>query len=117
MKIRIKGNSVRLRLTKSEVDQIASTGKVIEETQFIDNQLFYSITKADHSSISFRDGNIEVQIEDAQANEWSSSNEVGIQFTSGAVQVLIEKDFACLITRDGEDDADTFPNPLAAHAD
>ena len=28
--------------------------------------------------------------------------------------ILIEKDYACLTPRDGEEDADAFPNPQAA---
>ncbi|WP_375587860.1 DUF7009 family protein [Flagellimonas aurea] len=34
MKIRIKGNSIRFRLTQSEVKQLSETGSIIETTEF-----------------------------------------------------------------------------------
>ncbi|MEQ1764007.1 MAG: hypothetical protein ABL984_12795, partial [Pyrinomonadaceae bacterium] len=34
MKLRIRGNSVRLRLTQSEVDQLSRTGKISESVEF-----------------------------------------------------------------------------------
>jgi hypothetical protein len=51
------------------------------------------------------------------ASRWAAGNEVGIESISSAVQgeqlqVLVEKDFACL-NGDEEQNADTFPNPLA----
>jgi len=116
MKIRIKGNSVRLRLTKSEVDKIALGQSVKEIVEFPENELTYKISFANHSVVSFRDGFIHIEIEKSGLSKWASSTEVGIDFTSGKLQVLVEKDFACLITRDGEDDADAFPNPLASDA-
>lgn len=116
MKIRIKGNSVRLRLTKSEVDNIALGQSVQEIVEFPGNELTYKISFADHSTVSFREGLIHVEIEKSDLSKWATSQEVGIDFVSGKIKVLIEKDFACLITRDGEDDADAFPNPLASHA-
>lgn len=46
MKIRIKGNSVRIRLGKSEVDSFAETGEVHESTDFGGgNLLRYSLQK------------------------------------------------------------------------
>ena len=116
MKIRIKGNSVRLRITKSEVEQIAKGQPVVEIVEFPGNSMSYKICASQSSTVSFRDGLIGIEVETSVLEKWSNSEEIGIEFSNEKIKVLIEKDFACLITRDGEDDADAFPNPHAAHA-
>ena len=48
---------------------------------------------------------------------WANSDEVSLlahqeNNSMNALRLLIEKDFACLITREGEDDSDAYPNPI-----
>lgn len=53
MKLRIKGNSIRIRLTKSELDYFGSTGYLEEKTEFGNSELVYALqTKANISEIS-----------------------------------------------------------------
>jgi hypothetical protein len=49
--------------------------------------------------------------------KWASTDQVGIEGrqpvdNETSLQILIEKDFACIDGTD-EENADTFPNPLA----
>lgn len=49
---------------------------------------------------------------------WAGPKEVAIRGEQaltgdGALSILLEKDFTCLTPRDGEEDADSFPNPAA----
>ena len=121
MKIRIRANTLRLRLTQSEVQQLAGHGRVEEVTPFGESQsLRYALcTKASGAiSASFAGGLIEVQVPAAQAQTWAEDDtQVGMQeeMPSGesTLSILIEKDFACLQARPNEEDKDTFPNPLA----
>lgn len=136
MKIRIRANTLRLRLTQSEVQQLASEGLVEEVTPFGESQaLRYALLSTETEAItaSFVDGRIAVAVPRAQAQQWASDDtQVGMQaemptanngpenyrpdsYRDGqsTLSILIEKDFACLQTRTGEDDKDTFPNPLA----
>lgn len=120
MKLRIKGNSIRLRLTRSEVAEFAQTGKFGESSFFgpgPDDQLIYSIevTENDSLSASFRDGRLTVHIPQDLAAEWTSTENVGIESVTsigpnGDLHILIEKDFVCL-TRDDEDPNENFPHP------
>lgn len=119
MKLRIKGNSIRFRLTRSEVAEFAQTGK-FGETSFFgpgpDDQLIYSIeaTANDSLSASFRGGRLTVHIPQHLADEWTSTENVGIEGVSigsnGEIHILIEKDFVCL-TRDDEDPNENYPHP------
>jgi hypothetical protein len=52
---------------------------------------------------------------------WADSDQVTISADQklgdgDTLAILVEKDFACLAPRDGEDESDMFPNPRADSA-
>lgn len=114
MKLRIRGNSVRLRLSQSEVELVALGAEVKEYVHFAENQFGYALRQEAIDSIEarFENSSILIVLPYEQAKTWSTSDEIGISAQVGELQVLIEKDFQCLISR-GEEDKDAFPNPLA----
>ncbi|MES2382025.1 MAG: hypothetical protein V4538_13345 [Bacteroidota bacterium] len=120
MKIRIKGNSIRIRLSKTEVDNFALQGYLEERTQFIDNALIYALEASNTvSELSAKiDGaKITVQVPLLIANNWTSTEQVGFEnkMSLGNEQslfLLVEKDFVCL-DNTFEDQSDMFPNPNA----
>jgi hypothetical protein len=122
MKIRIRGNFVRYRLTQSEVLQLKNDGLVKEETCFGPGagQVLTYVLEADpivqYLSASFSDNTIRMALPSQEANIWYDSNQVGyehdIEVMPGQVlKLLLEKDFACLDDTD-EDQSDNYPNPL-----
>src|SRR5688500_7294751 len=124
MKLRIKGNSIRLRLLRSEVELFAVDGHVSDETHFGGNALRYSLLISnDPESIAAKfDGNeITVSIPEKIAREWAVGDAVTLENVqtvgdSEPLAILIEKDFACLDRPDDPDRDDTFPNPQLACA-
>jgi len=124
VKIRIRGNSIRLRLTQSEVEEFNSKGMVQDSIQFNPSSadtLIYSLEKADcHElkAIYASDINhVKVYMPIESGTQWAESEQVGMEneiHLNGDKQlkILVEKDFQCLKARPGEDD-DTFPNPDA----
>lgn len=122
MKLRIRGNSLRLRLTRSEVDDFASSGRVADRIVLAPGQaLGYTLRRvSDRATIGAQlvDDRLEILVPAAAAARWSGSDDVSltaeqINGERHALRILIEKDFACLATREGEDDSDAFPNPRA----
>lgn len=113
MKLRIKGNSVRLRVTQSEVESLKAGNSIVEHTNFVGSTLNYELLTSDRCAAQFENQKISVFLDDQVLQKWFKPEEVSIRFKTGKTQFLIEKDFACLITREGEDDIDAFPNPLA----
>lgn len=121
MKLRIRANSIRLRLKRSEVDMLAAGTSIVEQTHFPNSILTFRLDIAEISEIaaSFDDGNINVSIPKTKVLDWANTDEVSLfaeQKLSGAdsLSLLIEKDFACLEpghNRNCEDDEDTFPHP------
>jgi hypothetical protein len=124
MKLRIKGNSLRIRVTPSEVKHLLHDGAVREHVQLTANpkdRLTYEVISSlsePTATVAYRLGNITVSVPEVQLMEWAQSNDVGV-YTDVALgddhvlSVAIEKDFACLDLSDAENE-DTFPNPNLA---
>jgi hypothetical protein len=121
MKLRMQANSVRFRLKQSEVERLVNTGLLEETISFGKGNTFTYILEATGAvtavQAAFKDSVVTVQIPYEVASRWAGSNEVGIEAlqpagSAGDLQVLIEKDFACL-DKSAEENFDTFPNPLA----
>ena len=120
MKLRIFGNSIRLRLSQSEVVELAEKGRVSSTLTFSVGELAYELAVSkdvDHVASTFIDGRITVSIPERLASDWCTTDRVGIEgqqpLDDGSLHILIEKDFTCLQPRAGDEDRDTFPNPLA----
>ncbi len=127
MKLRIRGNSIRLRLGESEVAQLVGSGRVAERLQFSVSPgefLTYTIVssaEAKEIAASFDESEIRIIVPAAAAKEWASSTQVGIDHVQpidadGGLSILIEKDFRCLAPRPGEDQSDSFANPTAGQS-
>lgn len=120
MKLRIKGNSIRLRLTKSEVNILSSGEAVTEKTQFTVMDSFeYKLERwlLNVAGAKFEKDCLTVSIPEKDVERWVSSDFVTLEYhidnQADGLKILIEKDFACLSVRPGEDDSDSFPNPSA----
>jgi archaellum component FlaG (FlaF/FlaG flagellin family) len=117
MKLRIKGNSVRLRLMQSEVATFQKTGKVSEMIDFGTNTLVYQIQKTENDTIkaTFENQTITVFIPNEIGQSWANSNQIGIEATLSlegkVLKILVEKDFKCLTDRPSEDESDAYPHP------
>jgi len=124
MKLRIRGNSIRLRLSRTEVAQFAQTGNVEDAVEFAPAQqgLIYRIhttSESEAMSATFANNCLCVFVPRIVAESWMNSEQVGIEAAqelddSKTLRILVEKDFACLIERADEDETDAFPNPRAA---
>ncbi len=119
MKLRIRGSSLRLRLSQGEVRTLAERGEVEDAIAFPGGaRLAYRVSadgKITDISVSYIDNLIHVRIPEALVAQWYGTDLVtlsGSQPTvSGELRVMVEKDFACLAPREGEDESDNFPHP------
>jgi hypothetical protein len=123
MKLRIKGNSLRLRVSRSELAQFQAGGRIEETIHFTaapEATLTYALESALRSSpVSVRYGSREITVILSQdrARIWGAEDEVGVYTTldmgpAGSLEVVVEKDFTCL-DRSDEDNSDAFANPVA----
>lgn len=115
MKIRIKGNSVRYRLTKTDVDLFYKNQYLQDSTNFSNRKLIYRLeaTERDGLKASFIDDTITVTVPIIKLAELAHTDRVGFDGKDGELYLLIEKDFQCLDDV-AEDQSDNYANPLAA---
>jgi hypothetical protein len=119
MKLRIKGNSLRLRVTPSEVKQLLRHGVIREYFQFTVNpkdRLTYAVISSLSGvtmTVAYQLGNITVTVPDIQLKKWARCEDVGVYADvalgdDDGISVAIEKAFACLGRSDAENE-DIFP--------
>jgi hypothetical protein len=122
MKLRIKGNSLRLRVSRSELNRFLGGERIADTVRFApapEAKLTYALLRgpaAPGAQVQYSGQEVTVLLSAQQTELWAQENEVGV-YTSvdlgaeGALELIVEKDFACL---DGseEDNKDTFTNPL-----
>lgn len=122
MKLRIHGNSLRLRLDRSDIEQFRKTGICAECLRFgSGSQLTYTLETSPELTemeSQYRQDCIRVLLPLNMAQECSGSDQVSLSLNrtdAGGPSLLIEKDFQCLHRDETSpnDDADGFPNPSA----
>ncbi len=120
MKLRILDDSLRLRLTRSEVDVVSTDGLVRGRVRFAGSNNFDYVLESSPATVKpeahLSNNVLTIRVPAMDIQSWASSELVSI--TSEQVlddgdqlKILIEKDFACLAPRDGEDETDMFPHP------
>jgi hypothetical protein len=120
MKLRIKGDSLRLRLTQGEVRQLGETGSVEDRVRFgAGAALTYRLKRDVGSSdmrASFANGTVEIRLPEKAALAWCQTDDVTLAGSQPAaadaeLRIVVEKDWRCLTAREGEDESDHFENP------
>jgi hypothetical protein len=121
MKLRIKGASLRLRLTQGEMRELAEHGQVEEQVPFAGATFTYRLrrdVKAAEIEASFAGNVLQIRVPEGLARSWCDTEQVTLSRTQpvagGPLRITLEKDFACLAPRSDEDESDNFPHPGAA---
>ena len=121
MKLRIQGDSLRLRVGPAEVQQLITAGRVVETIHFAPGvHLSYALqhsAAAGSIAVSHALHEVTVIVPTSAAQAWANGDDVGIYGAvpngSGLLSLAIEKDFACLDSAHAGN-RDTYPNPKAA---
>lgn len=123
MKLRLRENSIRLRLLQSEMAQLRELGSVSEKIRFAPQQtLNYSINISDEAkeiTASLENGEVKVKVPKLKAVEWIETEQIGIENEqiindNLSLKIILEKDFSCPERPLDVDNADAFPNPKSS---
>ena len=126
MKLRIRDNSIRLRLTRTEVETLRDDGMVRASTAFPGGRELRYEVESSPASIKpgafLSNSTVTVRLPESVVQAWANTEQVSIsgevQHSNGdALAILVEKDFACLAPREGEDESDMYPHPQAEDAE
>lgn len=119
MKLRTRGNSIRLRLTRSEVLALSEGMTVRDETRITPLDSFVVTLEGwnlDVFQVTSNKEGLRICAPASRILQWSKNDDEGIygyqeNGSSEPLKISIEKDFACLEERPGEDSHDQFPHP------
>jgi hypothetical protein len=122
MKLRIRGNSVRIRVTRSELAAVAERGYAEDAVRFSPQTVLrYRLSASPEEQVAaeFSGDLIHVRVPQSAVRRWVEPSEVSIRGEQPlgdgeTLRILVEKDFECLAPREGEDDSDLFVNPQKA---
>lgn len=116
MKIRIRGNSIRYRLDKKDIQVLREQQQVEETTSIGPGVLHFCIkAKAADASIKLENSGVHLSLPKNRLEEWIDTDQIGFDLTlpnadGTSLYILVEKDFKCLTERD-EDQSNAFDNP------
>jgi hypothetical protein len=118
MKIRIKGNTLRYRLTKSDVETFCKTGFFSEKTEFATTIFNYELKVKEgitQLEADYTNNTITLYFPKEDTENWATNDIVGFENTyttsaGAALSILVEKDFICM-DQPLEDQANNYPNP------
>jgi len=118
MKLRIRGNSIRLRLSQRDVKNFKENKTIENSIQFGGGSLTYSLSSSDIPKLKcdFDGSRIQVWVPTELSQIWVDSQLVGMEHLDDSngkdpIRILIEKDFQCLHVRINEDETDAYPRP------
>lgn len=122
MKLRLLEDSIRLRLSRSDVTEVDQGGVVEGRTRFPGGTAFTfaleALPKGPCSASYLRDRMV-IRLPAEEISRWarddtavSLQGEVGLP-GGERLKLLVEKDFQCLTARPDEDQSDLFVNPEA----
>ena|SRR5450432_1317639 len=113
MKIRLFGDSVRVRLTQAEVEALAGGGVIESIISFPGEALVCAVqASGDVVEAHYAAGRITIRVPSEGVAPWASSAEEGMYSRGFGFRVAVEKDYRCIHKPDAPDNAGTFPNPL-----
>ncbi len=122
MKLRVRDNSICLRLTQTEVELARTDGLVRGTVPLAGSSNFDYVLESSPATVKpeahMSNNVLTVRIPEAEILSWSGSDEVSISATQlldggNELSILVDKDFTCLAPREGEDESDMHPHPLA----
>lgn len=122
MKLRVLDNSIRLRLTQSEVETVSAEGLVRGRVRFAGSNTFDYILESSPATVRpeahISNNVLTVRVPKMDVAQWADSDRISIEAEQvlddgERLSILVEKDFHCLSPRDGEDESDMYPHPEA----
>lgn len=122
MKLRVLDNSIRLRLSRTEVETVATEGLVRGRVRFAGSYTFDYVLESSPATVKpeahLSNNVLTVRVPQMDIENWAASDQVAIRSEQvlddgEELKILVEKDFHCLSPREGEDESDMYPHPDA----
>ncbi|MFZ1528791.1 MAG: hypothetical protein WAT19_08575 [Ferruginibacter sp.] len=118
MKLRLKGNAVRLRLTKADIKELKEQGVIREHSHIADAVFTYELQQKvmeANLSASVQNNTVTVFINERSFRQLTATDTVGVSYiqqneNAPDLFLLVEKDFKCL-DESPESQEDMYEHP------
>ena len=112
MKLRLEGNSIRLRVRKSDINALQKNAIITEALTFPNGDVFQYQLQINNTTLDIDaqliSNILTISLPLSIAADWMQTDAVGLEKTlPNGLFILIEKDFPCT-DRPWEDTSDTF---------
>ncbi|MDX1684014.1 MAG: hypothetical protein R3275_02200 [Saprospiraceae bacterium] len=117
MKLRINGNSVRIRVNQLEFEAFEEYGSIADILELPGGPISYALEKCEEDTlnVSRLGDSIRIGIPKEMAEKWRSEAAVGfnhIQKTGDKeIEIIVEKELKCPTPENCKADEDAFPRP------
>lgn len=117
MKLRINGNSIRIRVTQAEFQAFMDYGSVADILEIPEQPISYALEKCGEKemNVSRLGDSIRVGLPDDKVREWRSEDCTGFTHIQNvgnkAIKIIVEKELKCPTPEDCKADPDAFPRP------
>jgi hypothetical protein len=107
---------------RGEVEALQKEGLVSATTDFPSSRSFRYVVESSPASVTpaafLSDNVLTVHLPESAVLAWATTEQVSIEGEQSLgdgnkLSILVEKDFACLAPREGEDESDMYPHPAA----
>lgn len=116
MKLRFRENSLRLRVNRPEVENLAAGGSLEQRVEFPGGaRLTYVLESSGEAAAeaTFQEGVIRVRAPEWQIKDWARGEAIGLYLQVAAgespLRIAIEKDLECVEGPAEERDPEAFP--------
>ena len=97
MKLRIQGDTIRIRVNDNEVSQLQSGQSLVSATHFPGNVLEIKLTPENEDYVSYDNGQILIGVKMDKIMAWAESDEITIPMEFAVsddkkLSILVEKD-------------------------
>ena len=119
MKLRIRDNSIRVRLSKSEVDTLGKGAMVSNELEFPGGKsICFQLLGGNQFNAAFDEDTVRITAPEETLREWVASEELSLSqdlpvSSASSLWILIEKDLQCKTDRPREEDSEAIQNTVA----
>lgn len=116
MKIRWSHDSIRLRITPTDLEQISARQPVVE-TLAINKSTAWKLSilpGAKETRLTAAESGVEIHLSESDRAKLANEKEIGVYFKHGDLRYYIEKDFPCEHPRRfeaKEPETETFSRP------
>lgn len=115
MKVRLKDNSIRIRLSMHDVNVLSKQNTLTMRTALTNAQLHYELIPSSKLEVQLHNNTVSVLLPFQEIEKLNDENTTGFEIIvptkdGNGLQLVVEKDLKC-IGRDDAENAGLYPNP------